>query len=177
MTRVVKLVCGGAVLGLLIWSGVVQATLCQSITGPSNPDEVYIDHGDGTVTDTRTGLMWRQCSEGQNGANCEIGSVQMISSWADALRLAEASSFAGRSDWRLPNVKELYSLVEECRTFPTINVHRFPNTPSVRFWSGSPFFDWLAFQVHFGHSSVSWVERDGAVEEEAGAVRLVRGGL
>jgi hypothetical protein len=34
----------------------------------SNPDSAYVDHGNGTVTHIRTGLMWKQCAEGLNGA-------------------------------------------------------------------------------------------------------------
>jgi hypothetical protein len=33
----------------------------------------YIDHGDGTITDTKNGLMWNRCLEGLSGTNCEYG--------------------------------------------------------------------------------------------------------
>ena len=133
---------------LLLGSSVTEAAPCTSNIPPSNPDSVYIDHGDGTVSDTRTGLMWRQCIEGLSGATCQTGSPQSFI-WSQALAHAEASTFAGYSDWRLPSVKELSSLVEHCRLLPAINTNYFPNaTPGhPGFWSGSP------------SSSNSWVVR------------------
>ena len=157
---------------LLIGVGNAQAVPCQNNLPASNPDSVYIDEGDGTVTDSRYGLMWKQCAEGLSGANCQTGSAQTFT-WANALAHAEASTFGGYTDWRLPNVKELSSLVEDCRVSPSINTNLFPNTPSNRFWSGSPFaYDSLsAWGVDFGNGSADHGYRSGS-----GRVRLVRGG-
>ena len=44
----------------------------------------YVDNGDGTVTDTRSGLMWKQCLEGQSGADCE-GTAGLFN-WDDAMK-------------------------------------------------------------------------------------------
>jgi len=158
-------------LALLFWAGHAQAVPCQNNIPASNPDAVYIDHGDGTVTDTRTDLMWKQCAEGLSGTNCQIGSAQNFT-WADALARAKASTFANYADWRLPNVKELSSLVEECRWAPSINTNRFPNTPSEPFWSGSPNASspkvWLV--VNFDVGQV------GRLFGSFSRVRLVRGG-
>ena len=65
---------------------------------PSNL-HTYINHGDGTVTDTDTGLMWTQVP----------GSAR---TWDAALSYAETLSKSGYSDWRLPNIKELQSLTD-----------------------------------------------------------------
>ena len=129
------------VCGFLAASGMValsaQAVTCQNNLVPSNPDEVYVDHSDGTVTDTRTGLMWKQCVEGLSGNDCTVGIAQ-FHSWPSALNEAESSNFAGYNDWRLPNIKELVSLVEECKSWPAINDKLFPSTPNAQVWSGSP---------------------------------------
>lgn len=118
--------------------GTSQAVQCENNIPPSNPNAIYEEHGDGTVTDTRTGLMWKQCSEGQTwGAGTCTGAASRFN-WSQALAHAETATFAGYSDWRLPNIKELRSLVEECRFYPAINVAMFPNTPSSSFWSASP---------------------------------------
>lgn len=59
----------------------------------------YQDNGDGTVTDLNTGLMWQQdLPEGKYP-------------WSDCVSYAENSTLAGYADWRLPTIKELYSLV------------------------------------------------------------------
>ena len=58
----------------------------------------YTDNGDGTVTDDVTGLMWQQ----------DPGDKQY---WSDAVAGAASFSLGGHSDWRVPTVKELYSLI------------------------------------------------------------------
>ncbi|MBN2806426.1 MAG: DUF1566 domain-containing protein [Prolixibacteraceae bacterium] len=64
----------------------------------------FVDHGDGTISDLATGLMWMKADNGK-GVN-----------WEDALDYAENLDFAGYSDWRLPNVKELQSIVDYSRS-------------------------------------------------------------
>ncbi|MCP4092869.1 MAG: DUF1566 domain-containing protein [Planctomycetes bacterium] len=63
----------------------------------------FYDNGDGTITDLATGLMWTQADSG----------VDL--DWEDALAWAGNLNFAGRGDWRLPNSKELQSLVDYTR--------------------------------------------------------------
>jgi uncharacterized protein DUF1566/PKD domain-containing protein len=60
----------------------------------------FADNGDGTISDKATGLMWKQEDNGE-------GVI-----WKDALEIAEESEFGGYSDWRLPNAKELQSIVD-----------------------------------------------------------------
>jgi len=160
-------------LGLFLWVASAQAVLCQNNLPASNPDSVYADHGNGTVTDTRTGLMWKQCAEGFSGTNCQVGSRQDLT-WAEALDRAESSTFAGYEDWRLPNVKELSSLVEDCRASPAINTNHFPNTPpAAGFWTGSPsaFSSNDAWIVVFAYGEARYLDRSNGFR-----VRLVRGG-
>ena len=101
------------------------------------PDYRYEVHDDGTVTDTVTGLMWMQCSLGQDpDANCSGNASRY--NWQQALEAAEASTFAAYSDWRLPNIKELASLVAYDRYDPAINSTIFSNTVLGIYWSASP---------------------------------------
>ena len=161
-------------LGLILGGGNAQAAPCHNNLPASNADSVYTDHGNGTVTDTRTGLMWKRCTEGLSGHGCQIGSAQFFD-WAGALAHAEASTFANHTDWRLPNVKELASLVEECRWSPAINTNHFPNTPSSSFWSSSPYAS-----ASVGTWSVDFimggVGSGGFRGHNFNHVRLVRGG-
>jgi hypothetical protein len=155
-------------------AGVANAVTCVDYLPASNPDVVYVDHGDGTVTDTRTGLMWKQCAEGLSGVGCGMGTL-MTFTWSGALSHAVSSSFAGYTNWRLPNVKELSSLVEDCRFQPAINDSLFPNTPSSSFWSGSPDaaywnYGWVV-DFYFGS-----VPPAGLRRSNVGHVRFVRGG-
>ncbi|WP_084448566.1 DUF1566 domain-containing protein [Desulfovibrio inopinatus] len=73
----------------------------------------FVDNGDGTITDTTTGLMWLQ----QDSGAFEIGpETNGAVNWEDALAFAEGLAYAGYDDWRLPNAKELQSLVDYTRS-------------------------------------------------------------
>lgn len=69
----------------------------------------YVDHGDGTVTDTCTGLMWQKM--------CAPERLD----WQQALHHCEQLTLGGHEDWRLPNVRELQSIVDYGRDHPCID--------------------------------------------------------
>lgn len=73
----------------------------------------FTDNGDGTVTDNATGLMWQKADDGTSR------------DWENALSYAENLTLAGYSDWRLPNAKELQSIVDYTRC-PSVT-----NSPSI----------------------------------------------
>ncbi|WP_192021716.1 DUF1566 domain-containing protein [Shewanella sp. WPAGA9] len=104
------------------------------------PDERYTVHDDGTVTDLATGLMWAQCVAGLNGLNCDNGSAEAMD-WGLALEYAQNTQLAGYSDWRLPNNKELFSLVDFSAVSPAINLTIFPSTTNDYTWSSSPMIE------------------------------------
>lgn len=113
------------------------------------------------------------CALGQNwdGAGC-TGNAQ-ITTWAGALQAAESAGFAGHSDWRLPDIKELGSIVDLACYDPAINATVFPNTPSNWFWSASPYAGSVssAWYVHFFNGHDGFGSLTGYPR-----VRLVRGG-
>jgi len=77
-----------------------------------NPDygvNDFVDNGDGTVSDLATGLMWQQ-SDSIDGTD-----------WSEALDYCEALDTGGYDDWRLPNAKELQSIVDYTRSPSTSN--------------------------------------------------------
>ena len=63
----------------------------------------YVDNGDGTVSDSSTGLMWSKADS------------PTALDWEDALTHAENLDLAGHDDWRLPNAKELQGIVDYTR--------------------------------------------------------------
>ncbi|WP_200153424.1 DUF1566 domain-containing protein [Chromatium okenii] len=101
--------------------------------------DTFVDNGNGTVTQMNTGLMWAKCSEGQTDSDCTGTATEM--NWSAALTAANESLLGGYSDWRLPNLKELQTLVDYSRYSPAIDSSYFPNTPGAWFWSGSPYAD------------------------------------
>jgi len=126
---------------------------------PETLDHLIIN-GDGTVTDTSTGMMWQQESIDA-----------MI--WKEALAYCENLSLAGYNDWRLPNVNELESLVDYNQINPSIDTLAFPATTTSNYWSSTTFVEYSfnAWVVHFdrGH-------RTSKNKPFSFHVRAVRGG-
>jgi hypothetical protein len=58
--------------------------------------------------------------------------------WAQALAYCPTLTLAGHSDWRLPSVIELMSIVDYGQSNPSIDPTYFPSTPAYDFWSSSP---------------------------------------
>ncbi len=73
----------------------------------------YTDNGDGTVTDDVTGLVWAQ----------DLSDSSM--SWEDANEYCESLELGGYDDWRLPTVKELWSLRDYSQGWPWIDTNYF----------------------------------------------------
>jgi len=128
------------------------------------------DNADGTVSDAKTGLIWKKCSEGQRwnaDMNACDGSVNHYT-WQAALQQSEqvnqgnAGENLAKVDWRLPNIKELASIVELKCWQPSINISVFPATRSAWVWSSSS----LAIVTARG-SSIS------AAATAAGAIRAI----
>lgn len=98
----------------------------------------YSDNGNGTVTDPSTGLTWKRCAEGRTWTGSACGGTASLYTWNQAMALTGASSFAGRGDWRLPNIRELQTIVNRARYGPVLDPAAFPGAPSVYAWSASP---------------------------------------
>lgn len=81
-------------------SGPIGGKYVRAVRGDRYGMNNFVDNGDGTITDKATGLMWAQVDDG----------VKL--DWENALEYAEKSELAGYTDWRLPNVKELQSIVD-----------------------------------------------------------------
>lgn len=114
------------------------AQVCQTTIKVSAPDTRYqiVAGSQGAeVLDLYTNLIWQRCSVGQQwtGNTCE-GTAQTYS-WHDALK---QSATQANPAWRVPNIRELQSLIEEACYDSSINPNIFPNTPAQVYWSSSP---------------------------------------
>ncbi len=127
-------------------------------------DNGFVDNGDGTVTDTATGLMWQQSFP-----------VQTMG-WQQALAYCESLVLAGHDDWRLPNVNELQSIVDYTQYGPSIDTAFFPDTPADFFWTSTSVpgkYSNKAWPVHF---DLGWVDfYFGSIKTVVHYVRAVRG--
>jgi hypothetical protein len=162
--------------GVLFFTSTSWAT-CGSIPA-STPDSQLLDNGDYTITHRARSLMWKQCSEGQSSDSSCSGNAEGYT-WEQALQIPESlnvsGGFAGYSDWRLPNIKELQSIFEKACDWPAINSTRFPNTPSYHFWSSTvhssdSFAVWF---VEFTYGFTHYNDRRVGTQEH-NHVRLVR---
>ena len=169
-------------------SGAGAAQSCNaSVIAETMPTGHFLDNGDGTVVDKATGLTWKRCAEGQTwdaSASACSGTAASYT-WQQALvhaqSLNSSGGFAGKTDWRLPNSKELSTIVERACANPAINLTVFPNTPTAGFfWSASPY---LGQYRGATTDSMAWVESYSGgnalarPKSDTLYLRVVRGGL
>ncbi|MEM7828109.1 MAG: DUF1566 domain-containing protein, partial [Candidatus Aenigmatarchaeota archaeon] len=123
----------------------------------------FNDSGNGTVTDFKTGLMWQQ-----DETRDRRGKIKLMK-WGDSLSYCEGLSLGGYSDWRVPNIRELLSLIDEpaLRTF-------FPNLQEASYWSSTP--NSLNNDNRWSLSFTYGFTENHDKEYRENAVRCVRGG-
>ena len=157
------------------------ASTCPANIGArSTPSVDFVANGDGTVTHAPTGLMWTQCNIGLTGSACATptsAGARSYFGWVSALLAAQSSTVGGFVDWRLPNRKELETLIEFSCFYPAINETFFPGemlfTASTRTWTSTTLATdaSLAWFVDFYNGYV-----DNVVKSSSYPIRLVRGG-
>src|SRR5262249_26598793 len=135
-------------------------------------DGRFADNGDGTVTDNCTGLMWQKDTADVT-ADGEIDITDGLD-WCDALKYCEESSLAGHDDWRLPNVRELGSIVDYGRFAPSIDPV-FQAVPAWYWSSTSGAADgFAAWSVFFGGSDAGYGGEVSAFVKDEHSVKFVR---
>lgn len=144
---------------------------CNSKMTPSTPTVRFILQGDGsTVLDTQTNLIWQRCIAGltwdSTGESC-VGTRGRYT-WQQALNVPQ-------DDWRIPNIKELSSIVEISCYYPALNVTIFPSFAIFELWSSTSnaTYPWTAWSVDF-HTGASSGYREKTTDYRS--VRLVRSG-
>jgi Protein of unknown function (DUF1566) len=112
---------------------------------PNGPTEVNAesthDNGDGTVTDNVTGLMWQLAP----------GTDTFI--WSAARTHCSQLPLAGHTDWRLPTLIELVSLLDFSVSFPAVNAIFSSTLTGGLYWSATPVSDQsnFAWEVNFNN--------------------------
>lgn len=129
--------------------------------GVAWPNPRFTDNLNGTVTDNLTGLIWLK----QANYNSTTGSTG-TATWGEALSFANdlsdgecgLSDFSVDGDWRLPNVKELQSLIDYGNYNPCLPTgHLFSGVQSYYYWSSTTHADGpgAAWYVGLGHGGVN----------------------
>ena len=117
----------------------------------SHPTLTWIDSGDGTVSDTRTGLMWTK--ETLPGGRM---------TYDEAVKACKVLRLAGYKDWRPATVEEVFALADRSRHSPAIDTDLFPDTKSDWYWTSTlcawdPSCAWI---VCFGYGYALSFRRD-----------------
>ena len=87
------------------------------------------------IEDLRTGLQWRRCPAGQKWSSGACTGTIGVYNWSDAMKQCGAS-YAGKTDWRLPEETEYESIVGYTRRKPSMDADYWPSMSTVPFaWS------------------------------------------
>ena len=118
-------------------------------------DPRYIDNGDGTITDTLTHLMWIQDAQLFGEMN-----------WDMALDACNNLAFADYDNWRMPNVREMLSLIDYGYNNPSLTPdHPFINVPPYPgiYWSSTAYSaNDDVFHVPISNGTVNHVGKGGS---------------
>jgi len=116
--------------GVITCAGTGQdGELKKGVAWPSQRFTVGTGTEAGCVTDNLTGLMWVKSPD------------STLRTWANALTYANGLSLCGYTDWRLPSVNELESLInaEEANTATWLNTQGFSDVQSDGYWSSTTY--------------------------------------
>jgi len=146
-------VCAAAAAGLAAALPAAAEVECENRNlniAATTPTSAFEIHGDGTVTDLRTQLQWMQCHLGQTWSNGDCEGLGPLYDWQGALQVAvDVNSgisdvdgdgqpgFAGHTDWRVPNMAELWTMAELSCYPRAVNNLLFPRA-SAQYWSSTP---------------------------------------
>jgi hypothetical protein len=107
----------------------------------------FVDHGDGTVTDTKTGLMWAAKDNGS------------LINWQNASSYCQSYRSGGHTDWRMPTLAELASLYEpEAKNKHGYHVNKLIDISAASCWA-SDTRDYEAARFNFTYGEVYWLRK------------------
>lgn len=119
-----------------------QVTLCAlTLTSTAQAaDTRFIPNAAGDeVKDTQTNLVWRRCPEGTTWDGTTCSGTAFAVTWRVALTLAKATAASTQVAWRLPNVKELSSLIVRKIGSPLVDTTAFPTASTMNWvWTSTP---------------------------------------
>lgn len=146
----------------------------RCVSGSLPTTQSFTDNTDGTVRDNFSGFIRQKCANGYNNDSTCTGSL-VQTTWVNALNYCEGLTLAGRSDWRLPNIKELETLVDySTSSLPKINSSLFPNAPIGYQWSSTSYIGGappqFAYFIDFNTGGTSFSSRGATMD-----ARCVRG--
>ncbi len=147
---------------LALQAGMAGAEQICNYQSPGYLVNRFEDLGDGSVRDRLTSLIWQRCTQEQvwntERLVCE-GHPTIFVNWKEALQFVEEynqgqAELGLTADWRLPNIKELSSLVNLHCAQPAIDTSIFPETEvQTVYWSSTPVMN-ATYQQHLDDGNV-----------------------
>lgn len=133
--------------GTSLGAAPATGSYARCVSGPTMSAASFVDNGNGTVFDATTNLLWTKCSMGGTtgvgvpldlSGSCTLPDGTARKTWENALSQCESLDYAGRTDWRLPNVREFGTIVKYTDASPSIDGLLFPNTSDATpYWASS----------------------------------------
>lgn len=111
---------------------------CDKSMPATAPMSRFTVSGDGVIADKQTGNIWLRCPLGMQWEDGSCAGNSLSYNWREAVTVIgelNTRKIAGRSDWRLPTVDELSSIVEPRCFKPAIDLAVFPYSPESGFWT------------------------------------------
>ncbi len=137
------------------------------------PDGRFVDNDDGTIMDNCTGLVWQQAIA-DTDTDGSIDEADKLT-WQDALQYCDSLDLGNHTDWRLPNVRELHSLVDYGRSYPAIDSVFDAECPESQYiyWSSTSYtsISDRAWTVTFGLGHIGSGRDDKILRYYVRAVR------
>ncbi len=130
---------------------------------PASANELrFTINDDGTIFDKQTGLYWMRCNLGQTWENGICSGDALRLKWHEALANTGSFEFANKTNWRIPNIKEMSSIIEQQCTDPSINIRVFDKHISYPYWSSTPVMhpQSHAWSVNFQNGEVERVPKE-----------------
>jgi len=135
-------------------------------------DTATVSNGWIMTKDNVTGLIWEVKIDNKNDVYTwcdtnsatngrDAGTCGNDTDTEDFINALNSKNFGGFSDWRLPTIKELSTIINSDADFPTINATFFPNTVSSDYWSSTPYarFSEFAWLVNFSNGIVAYYSK------------------
>lgn len=162
----------GMCLAAPLWA----QTCDKSSIAESTPTSRFDTVADDMVVDKETGITWMRCALGQKWDGNTCAGKADTYNWQEAMEIVaemNKAAYGGRTDWRVPYVPELASIIERQCFNPRVNLAVFPATPLLAFWTG---------MEKMGRPDMAYIldfdKGNAAPSEKAfkGAVRLMHDG-
>lgn len=121
-------------------SAAAQQQCFDSINRSTEPNQFSaLPHGQ--IAHQITGLVWQRCLFGQQWQETEqhCSGQPIRLSWSEALLMSVTAGQMGRTEWRLPDIKEAMSVVERQCVDPAIDIALFPSANSENLWTSSTY--------------------------------------